>query len=544
MKAAQLFVASLEAAGVRYVFGVPGEENLAFVEALRKSKVELITTRDEQSAVFMAATMGRLSGRVGVALSTLGPGATNLMTGVAYAQLGGMPLMVITGQKPIKKSKQGKFQILDVVGMMRPLTKSAETIVAADRIPATVYQAVRLAESERPGAVHIELPEDVAEEESDAAPIGWQKLRRPVPDEKSINQLLELVQAAERPVIVIGSGANRKLIGKQLKNFIDKSGIPFVSTQMGKGVADESSELYLGTAALSHDDFVHRAMEASDLIITLGHDITEKPPVIAGDHQKIAHLNFYPADLDKVYQPALEVIGDISYALWAVSERLQPKDYWPAREIQQFRQKQLDDTLVNAGSDAFPIKPQRMVKDLRDVLPRGGILSLDNGMFKLWIARNYPAYEQNTVLLDNALATMGAGLGSGVAAKLVNPGKPVVIVAGDGGFMMNIADLETAIRLKLDLVIVVVNDNGYGMIKWKQGSMGLADHGLSFGNPDFVGLAESFGAAGHRLESAADFKPTLKEALKGGIHIIELPVDYSENETLIGENLRGRTRQG
>ncbi len=542
MKAAQLFVASLEAAGVRYVFGVPGEENLAFVEALRESSIELVTTRDEQTAVFMAATIGRLTGRTGVALSTLGPGATNLVTGVAYAQLGGMPLLVITGQKPIKKSKQGKFQILDIVGMMRPLTKSAETIVSANRVPTTVYQAVRTAESERPGAVHLELPEDIAEEQSDLPPIPWQKLRRPVPDEKSINQLLELVQAADKPVIVIAAGANRKLIGKQLKNFIDKTGIPFVSTQMGKGVVDESSDLYLGTTALSSGDFVHQALEASDLIIMLGHDITEKPPVIARGDQKIAHLNFYPADLDVVYQPTLEVIGDISNALWALSERIEPKEYWRSAELQEFRQRQLDDTLAGADSDAFPVKPQRMVKDLRSALPRDAILSLDNGMFKLWIARNYPAYEQNTVLLDNALATMGAGLGAGVAAKLLNPDKPVVVVAGDGGLMMNIADLETAIRLKLNLVIIVINDNGYGMIKWKQASMDLPDYGLSFGNPDFVKLAESFGATGHRLAAAADFRPTLDKALAGGIHIIDLPIDYSENATLIGENLRQRVQ--
>ena len=544
MKAAQLFVASLEAAGVKYVFGVPGEENLAFVDAVRESEIELVTTRDEQAAVFMAATIGRLTGRVGVALSTLGPGATNLVTGVAYAQLGGMPLMVITGQKPIKKSKQGKFQILDVVGMMRPLTKSAETIVAADRIPAIVYQAVRTAESERPGAVHIELPEDIAEEQSDQPPIEWQKLRRPVPDEKNLEQLLEIVETAKRPVIVIGSGANRKLIGKQLKNFIDKTRIPFVSTQMGKGVIDESSDLYLGTAALSSDDFVHRALETADLIITLGHDITEKPPVIARDRQKIVHLNFYPADLDKVYQPALEVIGDISYALWALTERITPQEHWQLDAFDDFRRQQLEDTLVNADSDAFPIKPQRLVKDLRAAMPPDGIMSLDNGMFKLWLARNYPAYQQNTVLLDNALATMGAGLGAGTAAKLLNPDKPVVVVAGDGGLMMNIADLETVIRLKLDLVIIVVNDSGYGMIKWKQGSMGLADYGLNFSNPDFVKLAESFGAAGHRLEAAADLKPTLEKALSaGGVHIVDLPIDYSENDSLIGEKLRKRTGQ-
>lgn len=544
MKAAALFVKSLEAAGVKYVFGVPGEENLAFVEALRESDIQLVTMRDEQSAVFMAATMGRLTGRVGVALSTLGPGATNLMTGVAYAQLGGMPLLVITGQKPIRKSKQGKFQIIDVVDMMKPLTKSAETIVSADRVPTTVYQAVRTAESERPGATHLELPEDIAEEASDQLPITWEKVRRPIPDQKAIDRLLTAIQAATKPVIVIGAGANRKLIGKQLKNFIDKTGIPFVSTQMGKGVVDESSELYLGTAALSSDDFVHHALEAADLIIILGHDITEKPPVIAQAGQQIAHLNFSPAEIDSVYQPTIEVIGDISHVLWELSERLEPQDHWRLEVFQDFRQRQLADTQVNADSDSFPLKPQRLVRDLRQALSAEAMLSLDNGMFKIWIARNYPAYQQNTVLLDNALATMGAGLGAGMAAKLLNPDKPVVVVAGDGGFLMNLADLETAVRLKLDLVIVIVNDNGYGMIRWKQASMDLADYGLSFGNPDFVKLADSFGARGHRVEKAADFQPLLQESLQtGGVHLIEVPIDYSENATLIGDTLRQRTQQ-
>jgi acetolactate synthase-1/2/3 large subunit len=543
MKAAKLFVASLEAAGIKYVFGVPGEENLAFVEALRESKIQLITMRDEQSAVFMAATVGRLTGRTGVALSTLGPGATNLVTGVAYAQLGGMPLLVITGQKPIKKSKQGKFQIIDVVGMMRPLTKSAETIVSADRIPTTVYQAIRTAEGERPGATHIELPEDVAEEDSGQPTITWEKTRRPVPDQKNIDQLVSMIEAATKPVIVIAAGANRKLIGKQLKNFIGVSGIPFASTQMGKGVVDESSDLYLGTAALSSNDFVHRALEAADLIIMLGHDITEKPPVIAREGQKIAHLNFSSADIDEVYQPTLEVIGDISYALWELSERVKPQPHWQLSAFDSFRRRELADTQTNADSDDFPIKPQRLVRDLRKALPRDAILSLDNGMYKIWVARNYPAYEQNTVLLDNALASMGAGLAAGMAAKLLNPDKKVVVVAGDGGLMMNIADLETAIRLKLDLVIVIVNDSGYGMIKWKQDSMGLADYGLSFGNPDFVKLAESFGAKGYRLEKTEDFQSTLESTLnESGVHIIDVPVDYSENATLIGDNLRNRTQ--
>ncbi len=542
MKAADLFVKSLESSDVAYVFGVPGEENLAFVEALRNSSIELVTTRDEQTAVFMAATVGRLTGRVGVALSTLGPGATNLVTGVAYAQLGGMPLLVITGQKPIKKSKQGKFQIIDVVGMMKPITKMAETIVSADRIPSTVYQAVRTAEKERPGAVHLEFPEDIAEETSESEPIEWTKLRRPVPDQKSIDNVVEVVEKAKKPIIVIANGANRKLIHKQLGNFLGKTKIPFVTTQMGKGVEDESSELFIGTTALSDGDYVHQALAAADLVIMIGHDITEKPPVL--NHKSIVHINFYSADIDAVYTPLVEVIGDISHALWAMSEQITPQEHWDFAEFITQKKKLAVDIENNSDSDTSPIKPQRFVRELREVVPKDGILSLDNGMYKIWIARNYPAYLQNTVLLDNALATMGAGLPVGMAAKLLNPEKKVVVIAGDGGFMMNLADLETAKRLKLDLVVVVLNDQGYGMIKWKQEDMGFADFGLSFTNPDFVKLAESFGAKGYKITEAAQLKPVLEHVINApGIHILDVPIDYSENTELIASNLVKRTKE-
>ncbi len=535
MKAADLFVQSLSAAGVHYIFGVPGEENLAFLEAVRTSTIEFITTRDEQTAVFMAATVGRLTGRVGVALSTLGPGATNLVTGVAYAQLGGMPLLVITGQKPIKKSKQGKFQIIDVVGMMRPITKMAETIVSASRIPVSVYHAIRIAEAERPGAVHLELPEDVAEEICDEKPIEWQKLRRPVPDDKSIDTVLEALEAARSPLIAIAAGANRKLIRKQLRNFIQKTHIPFITTQMGKGVEDEGSPEYIGTTALSALDHVHRAAEAADLIMLIGHDITEKPPVIAESHQTIVHVNFYPAAIDDVYKPTHEIIGDISHALWAMSERITVQKEWDFMVFNRVKKELLDNIAHKADDKSFPIKPQRFVRDLRAAMPRDGILSLDNGMYKLWIARNYPAYEQNTVLLDNAFATMGAGLGVGMAAKLINPECAVVVIAGDGGFLMNVADLETAVRLKLNLVIIVLEDKGYGMIKWKQAGMGLTEYGLSFNNPDFVQLAESFGARGYKIASADAFLPTLKRALQEkGVQVISLEIDYSENVGTFG----------
>lgn len=543
MKAAEVFVKSLEYAGVEYVFGVPGEENLAFVEALRKSSIKLITTRHEQSAVFMAATIGRLTGRVGVAMSTLGPGATNLVTGVAYAQLGGMPVMVVTGQKPIKQSRQGKFQIIDVVGMMKPITKSSETVVSADKIPSLVHQAIRLAESERPGAVHIELPEDIAEEETSTQPIAWQKVRRPIADEKSITALVDALNIAQKPLFVVAAGANRKLIGKQLINVVSKTKIPFVTTQMGKGVAPENSDYYLGTTALSDGDFVHQAIASADLVIMLGHDTIEKPPSFHHDKQKVVHVNFYMSEIDNVYEPDLEVVGDIAHTLWEVSRRLDRDNYWQDEDITNYKNKQLADSLDQSNSENFPLKPQRVVKDLRDILPYDSILSLDNGMYKLWISRNYPALEQNSVLLDNALATMGAGLPAGMAAKMLNPEKPVVVVAGDGGFVMNMSDLETAVRLNLDLVIVILNDSGYGMIKWKQQSMGLTDYGLDFKNPDFIKLAESFGATGHRVKSASDFKEYLQKAIgSGGVHIIDTPIDYSENIKLDSRYLSQHTK--
>ncbi len=544
MKASELFVKSLEASGVRYIFGVPGEENLAFVEAVRGSSIELVTTRHEQAAVFMAATYGRLTGRVGVALSTLGPGATNLVTGVAYAQLGGMPLMVITGQKPIKRSKQGRFQIIDVVGLMRPITKSAETIVSADRIPTSVYQAVRLAEAERPGAVHIELPEDIAEDITSEQPILWQKSRRSVADEKSILQLVHAVESAERPLIIVGSGANRKLIGKQLSALVEQTGIPFVSTQMGKGVVAEDSDRYLGTTALSDNDFVHEAIRAADLVLMLGHDVTEKPPAFAQAGQRVVHINFSAADIDTVYQPDLEVIGDISDTLWELRARISAAFHWEMGPFAEFQRCHREDAAVESDSDAFPIKPQRIVRDLRRVMPRDGVLSLDNGMYKLWISRDYPAYVHNTVLLDNALATMGAGVPVGIGVKLVQPHTKTVVVTGDGGFIMGgMTELETAVRLGIDLVIVILNDSGYGMIKWKQKSMGLDDFGLDFGNPDFVQLATAFGATGHRVTAAAEFESTLREVLdQPGVHIIDVPIDYSENPRLDAEQLIERVR--
>lgn len=541
--AAELFVQCLETEGVEYIFGVPGEENLAFLEALRTSKIRFITTRHEQGAVFMAATTGRFTGKAGVALSTLGPGATNLVTGVAYAQLGGMPLLVITGQKPIKHSKQGKFQIIDVVGMMKPITKYSQTVVSGDRIPSIVREAIKTAESERPGAVHIEFPEDIAGEAVTARPIEPQKVRRPSADEKAISQAVEAIERSLRPIIVIASGANRKLVRKQLKAFVDKTKIPFVTTQMGKGVEDERSPYYLGTTALSSGDYMHEALKAADCVIVLGHDISEKPPIVlTADERAVIHVNFSPASVDDVYIPSHEVVGDVSQALWAMTEKIAPSSHWNFEHFYKTQTALKSDIARNAASEAFPVRPERFVRDLRAAMPEDGILSLDNGLYKIWIARNYPAYEQSSVLLDNALATMGAGLSAGIASKLLYPEKKVAVVAGDGGIMMNIAELETAVRLGVDLVVIVLTDGEYGMIRWKQKDMDLSDFGLTFGNPDFVKLAESFGAKGCRVTSADDFSSKLEEALKAkGVQVIDLPIEYSETNKALGEDLRAGT---
>ena len=545
IKASQLLAKCLENEGVKYVFGVPGEENLAFLEALRESSIEFVVTHTEQAAVFMAATVGRLTGKMGVALSTLGPGATNLVTGVAYAQLGGMPVMVITGQKPILKSKQGKFQIIDVVRMMEPITKYSTTIFSVDRIPSIVREAVRQAESERPGAVHLELPEDIAELTTELVPLVQEKARRPGPDPKSISEVVSAIESAKHPIIIIAAGANRKLIRKQLKSFLAKTQIPFVTTQMGKGVEDESSDLYIGTTALSSGDFVHSAIESADCVILLGHDTSEKPPALFNTQKhKLIHLNFYPADIDAVYVPQYEVIGDVSHSLWMMTEKITTQGSWDFSHFYKAQKALRENITENASDDRFPILPQRLVCDLRSVMSPNSILSLDNGMYKIWIARNYPSYEQNSILLDNALATMGAGLSAGITAKILNPDKDVLVIAGDGGFMMNIAELETAKRLGISLVVLILNDSGFGMIKWKQQDMHLPAFGLDFQNPDFVKLAESFGVHGHRVSQVDDLKNMIAHAFKaGGVHVIDCPVDYTHNHEALGVELKAQLKK-
>ncbi len=544
MKASDLFVKALESEGVEYIFGVPGEENLDLMESLRQSSIRLILTRHEQAAGFMAATYGRLTGKAGVCLATLGPGATNLVTAAAYAQLGAMPLLMVTGQKPIKSSKQGRFQIVDVVQMMQPLTKYTHQIVSGDNIPSRIREAFRLTEEERPGAAHLEFPEDVAIEETASAVIPKSMTRRAIAEEKAIKSAVEMIEAAHHPLLLIGAGANRKSTSKILGRFIDQTGIPFFSTQMGKGVVDERHPLFLGNAALSSDDFLHRAIESADLIINAGHDVVEKPPFfMTHGGFKVIHVHFSSAAVDPLYFPQLEVVGDIANSIWRIMGRLTHQNAWDFSRFMQIKAHVEEHLKLCIESTDFPVCPSRLVGDVRKVMPSDGIIALDNGIYKIWFARNYKAHQPNTVLLDNALASMGAGLPSAIAARLVYPDRRVMAVCGDGGFMMNSQELETAVRLKLNLVVLILRDDAYGMIKWKQAGMGFENFGLDFGNPDFVRYAESYGAHGHRVERAEDLLPVMEECHSGtGVHVIDCPVDYSNNDRILNKEIKERSR--
>ena len=543
MKASDLFVKALENEGVEYVFGIPGEENLDFLNSLKDSKIKLILTRHEQGAGFMAATVGRLTGKPGVCLATLGPGATNLVTPAAYANLGAMPMLMITGQKPIKKSKQGRFQIIDTIDMMRPITKYSRQIVNGNSIPSMTREAFRIAQEERPGAVHLELPEDIAAEECEERIFEVVGYRRPDADDLDITKAVRMIEEAKMPLILIGAGANRKRTSKALRKLIETTQIPYFTTQMGKGVVDARHPQCLGTAALSDNDFLHCAISRADLIINIGHDVIEKPPFFMTDRQKVIHINFFPANVDDVYFPQLIVVGDIATSVEHLARHLQEKNAnWDFSYFERIQENVQEHISKYFKDNRFPILPQRVVYIVRKHTPEDGIVTLDNGVYKIWFARSYRCYKPNTLLLDNALATMGAGLPSAIAAKIVEPDKKVIAVCGDGGFMMNSQELETAVRLGLDLTVIILNDGGYGMIKWKQEGLGFDNFGLDYNNPDFVKYAESYGAIGYRPDSVQDFSDILEKTMNiRGVHVIDLAVDYSLNHSILNVLLKEKT---
>ena len=541
-KGSDLLVAALENEGVERIFGVPGEENLDVVESLHGSKIELIVTRHEQAAAFMAATYGRLTGKPGVCMSTLGPGALNFSTAAAYALLGAMPMILITGQKGILTSKQARFQIVDVVSSMTPLTKMAHQIVSNATIPTIVREAFRVAQQERPGPVHLELPEDLAREEVPDIPlVPLHPIDIPVAHPAALERAAAMILEAERPLIMLGAAASRPRLADALSDFVRRVRIPFFNTQMGKGSVAGGSNLYMGTAALSERDYVHQAIDRADLILSIGHDTVEKPPFIMGPGgPKVIHVGYAPATVEQVFFPHAEVVGDVGPSLALLADRLEGK-VKNASALLPLREQIFARLTDRATESRFPLTPQRIVHDVRQVMPEDGIVCLDNGMYKIWFARNYRTRVANTLLLDNALATMGAGLPSAMMASMLYPERRVLAVCGDGGFMMNSQEMETAVRLGLNLVVLIVQDDAYGMIRWKQGIDAFADWGLTFGNPDFVKYAESYGAKGSRVDTADGLVPALEAAFKGGgVHLVTVPVDYSENTRVLVEELRNR----
>jgi acetolactate synthase-1/2/3 large subunit len=540
MKGSDLLVAALENEGVEQIFGVPGEENLDVVESLRRSRIKLIVTRHEQAAAFMAATHGRLTGKPGVCLATLGPGALNLTTGAAFALLGAMPMVMITGQKGILSHKQALFQVVDIVSTMAPLTKMARQIVSAATIPSIVREAFRLAQQERLGPVHLELPEDIAHEMAPDVPLVMpHPIEMPVAQDAALDRAADLILRAERPLVMLGAAASRPKLADALSQFVRRLRIPFFNTQMGKGAVAGGSNLYMGTAALSERDYVHQAIDRADLIIAIGHDTVEKPPFIMGPKgPKVLHVSYLPATVEEVYFPHAEVVGDVGPSLMLLADRLEGK-LKNAGALLPLRSGILARLTERADESRFPLTPQRIVHDVRHVMPADGIVCLDNGMYKIWFARNYRTQVANTLLLDNALATMGAGLPAGIMAALLHPRRRVLAVCGDGGFMMNAQELETAVRLRLDLAVLVLQDDAYGMIRWKQATDGFADFGMTFGNPDFVAFARAHHAGGARVETAEGLVLALGRAFQeGGVQLVAVPIDYSENTRVLVDELR------
>ena len=537
MKAAELLVRCLANEGVDTVFGLPGEETLALTDGLVDSGIRFIPCRHEQGAAFMADVWGRLSGRAGVCLATLGPGATNLMTGVADANLDRAPVVAITGQAARDRIHKESHQYVNIVDMFRPITKWNTRLEVASVIAEAVRKAFKVAETEKPGACHLELPEDVAEETVDAgaAPLATSRPRRPSPDRPALRRAAELIDRARNPLIFAGNGVIRGRASSELRAFARAHGIPVAHTFMAKGSMPYDDDLCLLSVGLQARDYISCGFDKADLIIAVGYDPVEYAPKFWNPDRKkpIVHIDFTPAEVDSFYQPAVEVVADVREAIELLGGLVKgQKDPAPYQTLRRYILTELQE---GADDDGFPLKPQRILRDLRASMGREDILISDVGTHKLWIARTFPAYEPNTVLISNGYAAMGFALPAAIAAKLVHPERKVVAVSGDGGFLMNCQELETACRLGLGIVNVIFRDGGYNLIQWKQQTHLGRESGVKFGNPDFVALAAAFGAKGYRVDSARALGPILAQALAHpGPSIIDVPVDYENAKLTAG----------
>ena len=539
MKASDLMVKCLELEGIEYIFGVPGEENADFMISLEDSeKIKFILTRHEQGAAFMAEVYGRLTGKPAGCLGTLGPGATNLITGVADSNMDRAPILVLTGQGSSQRQHKESHQIMDVVHMFEPVTKWSTTVLHQNNIPEIVRKAVRVAKTEKPGAVHIELPEDIAKLDTTSKPISPKRFRRPVADKLIIDQAFDVIQQAKRPIILAGNGCIRKRASEQLRLFCEKTGIGVISTFMAKGCVDMNADYCLYTIGLQAKDIIACALDASDVIITLGYDMVEYHPQLwnsKGD-KHIIHADFLPAEIDASYNPETEIIGDLAQTLSMLIQRVDERQgisfdltqqAATRRDMTQELEVYKDDNTTGS------IRPQKVLWDVRQVMGPSDILLSDVGAHKMWIARHYQCHEPNTCLIPNGFCSMGFALPGSIAASLVSPNRRILAICGDAGFLMNVQEMETARRLNSNIVVMVWVDNEYGLIAWKQQNEFGKHTDLSFGNPDWLQLASAFGWHGHYVNESQDLVSTLETAFsEQGPSLIALPIDYRENMAL------------
>ena len=538
MKAAELLVRCLENEGVRYIFGVPGEEIMDLLDSLQDSTIIFVPTRHEQGAAFMADVYGRLSGKAGVCLSTLGPGATNLMTGVADATMDHSPVVALTGQVSLSRMHKESHQCLDLESLFRPITKWSAQIKEAETIPEAVRKAFTVAQTEKPGATHLDLPEDIAKIDVNEEPLPEPGFPPPsAPLTRQLERAAQLISAARYPLIVVGNGVIRAKASAALVRFAETLNLPVATTFMAKGTIPSGHPLALGVIGLQSQDAVSWWLEQADVVISVGYDLVEYAPAWWNPRRdkKIVHLDLSPAEVDAAYTVAVEVTGDLSASLSALSTKAIPN---PALVPWTLRETLVAELEGGLTDHSFPIKPQRLLGELRAALNAEDIVISDVGAHKLWIARLYPCERPNTCIISNGFASMGIALPGAVAAKLLFPHRKVVAVTGDGGFLMNSQELETAVRLGLSVVTVICNDGSYGLIGWKQQARFGREAFVKFGNPDFVRYAESFGARGYRVEAADNLPYILQEAfVQRGPVVIDCAVDYSENLTLT-EKLR------
>lgn len=531
MNTAELLVRCLENEGVRYIFGLPGEENLHVLEAIRNSSIQFITTRHEQGAAFMADVYGRLTGQAGVCLSTLGPGATNLMTGVADANLDGAPLVAITGQVGTDRMHKESHQYLDLVAMFAPVTKWNTQIVRPSIAPEVVRKAFKLAQTEKPGAVHIDVPENIAAMPVTGEPLSKGDVEKTFASFRSIKHASEVISKANNPIILVGNGAIRANASEAVTQFASQLNIPVANTFMGKGVIPYTHPLALWAVGLQLRDYINCGFDRADLVIAIGYDLIEYSPKKWNPDGKIpiVHIAATHAEIDSNYIPIAEVVGDISDSLDEILQRAD-RTGKPNPYALELRDDIRADYEHYANDDAFPIKPQKLIYDLRQVMGPEDIVISDVGAHKMWMARHYHCERPNTCIISNGFAAMGIAIPGAMAAKLVAPDKKVVAVTGDGGFMMNCQELETALRVGTNFVTIIFNDGGYGLIEWKQENQMGRSSFIKFGNPDFVKFAESMGLKGYRVQSTSDFIPILKEALEQNVPaVIDCQVDYREN---------------